>query len=339
MFTGGALYLEEDLFYTPGNQDRNYTGGGGIRLQGRWVEKSLYPVQRPFDRLLGIPERVAETRHGFLLSLTAFTPDSLNTRDPIHDDRPYSSLLAVSTDRVAARGREAWATQLSIGVLGLRVAERAQRGIHCWGGRPCETERPYDPIGWRNQISDGGEPTALYRATYLRLLTESPRGGDGQKAVNVQTSARAGGSIGYYTGLDAGLTTRVGWIQTPFWAFTNTPLGSVNQRVDDGGATDKRYELFWYGSLRPRLVAYNALLQGQFRDSRVVIPATNLERFVTEFDTGISVGMLTPKVNASLTWVVIAGRTPEFLGPRERVHTWASVFLSLGPGSGGGGGR
>jgi len=86
------------------------------------------------------------------------------------------------------------------------------------------------------------------------------------------------------------------------------------------------YDLYWFGGLTERAVLYNALLQGQFRKSVVRTEAANVERGVTEFQTGITVG-LGP---VGLTWAVLAGRTPEFRGPQARPHVWSGLSLIIG---------
>ena len=50
---------------------------------------------------------------------------------------------------------------LTIGFLGLGVAESVQRGIHSSLGSQ-------KPEGWRDQISDGGEPTAKYSLSFQK---------------------------------------------------------------------------------------------------------------------------------------------------------------------------
>jgi hypothetical protein len=52
-----------------------------------------------------------------------------------------------------------------------------------------------------------------------------------------------------------------------------------------------------------------------------------MERVVTEFETGVVLGW--PGV-VTLTWSLLAGRTPEFRGLAARPHLWASIYLTFG---------
>jgi len=108
-------------------------------------------------------------------------------------------------------------------------------------------------------------------------------------------------------------------------SFEPSPLGMVNQRIRLAEGKARR-DLYWYGGLTQRAVLYNALLQGQFRHSVVRTEAANVERMVTEFQTGLtaSLGFV------ELTWSVLAGRTPEFRGPQARPHVWSGLAVVVG---------
>lgn len=117
LVTGWALYVEEDMFLDPYigglNSDRNYTGGLGIQLNGRISAATMGQPLSLLDRavgLLGIPvhreHRGAERyQHSIMLTGVAFTPGSLNKPVPQPEDRPFSSLIALS-GRIPASTRQ-----------------------------------------------------------------------------------------------------------------------------------------------------------------------------------------------------------------------------------------
>lgn len=338
LVTGGAVYVEEDMFLDPYidglNSDRNYTGGLGIQLNGRIAAVTMGRPLSVLDRavgMLGIPvyreHRQAERyQHSIMLSGVGFTPDSLNNPVPQPGDRPFSSLIALSgrTASVDTTGATSWYSELTVGVLGTHVARNAQRWIHQQWREKNGTDTPLDPTpGWVNQISAGGEPTAMYMVGFERLLGQSgDAGAQPQDRLPAwwQISWGGSGSVGYYTQLSASATVRAGVIRNEFWTYRGNPMGNTNVAFGDWL---RRHPLDAnvFMTVRPRLVGYNALLEGQFRESTHTQPA---RPGVLDFETGVNLGY--GRVNA--TWIVIAGRSPEFRGT-DRWHTWASFFVSV----------
>ena len=338
LITGGSLYVEEDMFldgYIDGlNSDRNYTGGLGIQLNGRIAAVTMGRPLSVLDQavaLLGIPvrreHRQAERyQHSLMLTGVAFTPEDLDNPVPQAGDRPFSSLIALSgrTASVDTTGMMSWHSELTVGVLGTHVARNAQRWIHQqWRDRTGEAT-PVDPTpGWENQVSAGGEPTAMYTVGFERLLGQSgDRGAQPQNRLPAwwQVSWGASGSAGYYTQLAASATVRAGVIRNEFWTYRGNPMGNTNVGV---GTWIQQHPLDAnvFVTVRPRLVAYNALLEGQFRESAHTQPA---RPGVLDFETGLNLGY----GRFSGTWILIAGRSPEFSGS-DRWHTWASFFVSV----------
>ena len=200
---GVNLYVEEDLFlFNSLNLDRNYTGGASLQFIGtgpsRMAEAVVGRIDQGWMGLLGDekdPHNWPFPIGSVTLALTAFTPDSLAAFEPIPDDRPYASLLAVmGRQTYLSRDMDAaWHTELSVGVLGLHLARNLQRWIHKQNRASTGRETPRDPKGWSHQVSDGGELTALYAATYERVVASS-HAFDGAKWV--ETTLAAGGEMG-----------------------------------------------------------------------------------------------------------------------------------------------
>jgi hypothetical protein len=323
-FTAASFYAENDSIQLPGrDEDRNYTGGFGFQFSGNFVEKAhLDAPLRGMDRLTRFSKKHEASPmqfHTLLVFGTAFTPDNLNTRRPIRNDRPYASIIGLSARRLTVDQEsfdEAWSSELAIGVLGLPVARNLQTWIHRRLRDRSGRAYPYDPLGWQNQISDGGEPTALYRVGYERRLLGAQSGPDTRK--HFQLSGGFAGSAGYYTNVNLAANARLGWFTSDFWEFTAGALEVGNQVL--GNNDLPRWELFVFAGARPRLNFYNALLQGQFRDS---VHTVDLKHTVFEWDLGVSAFI--PKARLRLTWNALAGRTSEFEGGPPRTHTWGSV--------------
>lgn len=341
--SGFALLVEQDQFAGQRNEDRNYTMGVGFQFPGSWSSTWAHGfLQMPrgfFDTLIGLNANrslegpnagVSFENHSFLFGNTAFTPDSLNTTRPVLEDRPYSSLLFYTVSRAqvlrSGFGKDldtVIRTEFTFGILGLRISEDVQTWIHSEIRKHNGKVVPYDPLGWPNQISDGGEPTFRYGASYQRLTLNEKYG---------DFSWKAEGNVGYYTNVALGALTRVGRIRTPFWMFDPAPLVAVNEgRGTTGAASRGRggLEAYAFAGGRCRLVAYNALLQGQFRESVHTLTPDEIERIVFEFETGVRVGYR----GWGVTWVTGAGRSPEHRLEEARSHYWGGIFVSFQSGS------
>jgi Uncharacterized protein conserved in bacteria (DUF2219) len=249
----------------------------------------------------------------------------LNTAEPVLDDRPYASLLGVSVRRLSVNDEtfdEAWSSELVVAMLGLHQARNVQTWLHRQLRARSGEETPFDPLGWHNQISDGGEPTALYRVGYERRLLGDPSGPDNRK--HFQLTGGFMGSAGYYTNVNAIANTRVGWFTSDFWEFTPGAMNVATQNLGTGRRRiTPEWELFLFAGARPRLNIYNALLQGQFRES---VHTVGIKREQLEWDLGVAAFI--PVLRLQLTWNLLAGRTPEFTGGRPRTHTWGSVVAT-----------
>ena len=325
-FTSFSAFFENDVLPHLGrNQDRNYTYGVALQASGTFIRKArLDTPLTALDALSGMRRAHATSGRRFYTLLTfatGFTPDTLNTTAAVRDDRPYASIVGASVRRLTVNDKSwdrAWASELAVGVLGLDVVGDLQTKIHRWNRRRSGKETPYDPLGWPNQISHGGEPTALYRASYERRLFGDESGPDVRKHWQVVGGAMA--SVGYYTNLSLLSTARVGWFSSEFWEFSPGAMGLANQNLGHGKRRKPNWELFLYGGTRPKVVAYNAMLQGQFRESAHTVTP---RRLVAEWEGGIAA--FVPWIRTQLVWQVAQGRSPEFEGSR-RTHTWGSLL-------------
>lgn len=325
--TSASFYMENDLFVKGAvDEDRNYTGGFGFQFSGDFVKPLEAPL-RAIDRLTRASHRHDDFdgAHADTLLIfgTAFTPDNLRERRPIIGDRPYASLVGVSVRHLSVDGHlldQAWSSELVVAALGTPVARNVQTTIHRRLRARSGKKEPYDPQGWHTQISDGGEPTALYQVAYERRLL-GPESDESRKHFEVTGGVAA--SAGYYTNLSAFTNARVGWFTSNFWEFTPSAMSIARQNV--GPMSRSSWELFLFGGARPRFNIYNALLQGQFRHS---VYTVGINHETLEWDLGAAAYI--PFLRTQLTWDAYAGRTPEFQGS-HRTHTWGSIIVSYSP--------
>lgn len=354
--TSFSFFLDNDvfLFNQARDEDRNYTMGVSLQWSGRWIRerglaKPLYWVNAlaPFRWITPDYANSPVRFHSLEFGNVAFTPDRLNTRQPIFNDRPYASLLFLDTSVqvVNNEGDAAFTRELSIGMLGLSISERFQRWLHK-KVQDSPAEPPFPPEGWDNQISDGGEPTARYVARWQWAPLIKPHRLDFQWI--------AEGNIGYYTNVGGGAALRIGRIHSPWWQFNAAPISESGFRAmsDPPSATvsatasapvasesaasrgsscassaEGRYELYGWGGSMARVWGYNVLLQGQLRDSVVTVPARNVERLVYEYSVGATAGACLGNRWHRVT-VIYARRSPEFDGPLRRYHSWGGIYYS-----------
>jgi hypothetical protein len=332
-----SIYFDQDSvlpWVAPWGGDQNYTMGLGFQFTGDWVRTSF--LAKPIDwvdgltgvgrrhnrRMLDATRSPAQT-YGVMFANGAFTPRRLDRTDPIFDDRPYASILGLTFSRVTVDGvsRRAMRSELTVGVLGLHVSDWVQTKIHT-SRRKKNQEKdpsavtPYDPAGWDNQISEGGEPTAKYTVTVTGELERS-RWHD--------FSLQGEGSFGYYTNVAAGPIFRLGKRRTGPWGLANNPLNAMNQALyeDEAGARG-RWDAYVWATGRARLVVYNALMQGAFRDSAVTFDQTELVPLVREFEAGGTLGW-----RGWQATIAVAHRSAEFdVDSTPRSHTWGGLYLT-----------
>jgi Uncharacterized protein conserved in bacteria (DUF2219) len=347
-FSGVSGAMDQDWLFLGAkyNQDRNYTMGVALTLSGKFA--TISPLDRVHEKLL--PERFKRSRldalrtsrsHSVTLGSGGFTPDDLQSEQRIPNDRPYSSLLFISfsTATFEQALNFQFRTELTVGMLGLRLAERLQTRIH--QARGDGEVRSYDPKGWPNQISDGGEPTFRYVAA-VQVGGHDENWSRYLKSRWYDVNAYAEASVGYYTNAAVGPIIRVGRIRSHATAMSTNPISSGNQllgtdrpRVRSEGPSSawkprydrEDFELFFYAAGRGRLVVYNALLNGQIlTDSAARLSWGETRHLVAEGEFGLALGGW----GLTATLAMLAGRTPEysFPGTERRRHTWGGIYVT-----------
>lgn len=314
---GWSLLVDND----PGgvSDDQNYTGGLALTVSGRnapGLPVTLDPVLGALDGLLGVrslhPDGRAQRLHAFELGFASFTPEDITRAQPIRDDHPYGCLPFAGNTRQAVFADQglSFRTTLIVGVLGTPLCEAVQETTHDLIGSD-------DPRGWDNQISDGGEPTARWSLNVQQLLHRGTLAG---RALEVTGNLE--GAVGFTTQAGAGLNTRWGEIRSPWW--TTSPAYSEYVglgETPDGRTTGPGTFLEVGAILRAR--AYNALLEGQFRDSEVTFSRSELRPLVGEAWIGITTG-ITRDLDASL---LLRVRSREIRDSAQDTPVWLSLIL------------
>ena len=346
--------------------DRNYTMGFGLSRAGSVVRNQGHDVllrltEAALERLVPVPERTVGTARRKLWSSlryedcgqsqafvemlhgTAFTPDSIEDPSPIGDDRPYAFLLGWTVRRVTSTngGKAAWTSELTVGHVGSTLGRDVQRGIH-------RAIHKNPPEGWENQIHNTGVsilgvPVARYGLSYERQLgaVTWQRIGhailghdcDGECAAKpgrraMEVTVEGGGEIGYYTTASIGTRLRLGSFASPFWTARQNPLGGVGAR----GVSKHTLpiDFFAFAGGRSRLVGYNLLLSGYGTSAGPVrVEQRRVRRLVHEWEAGVAAEWEYRRHRSvQLSWVVDAGRSPEFKGPLARSHHWGGFYLT-----------
>lgn len=321
--TGWALYVDNDVF-TTGNVDQDYTGGFALTLSGRRAVTYRFSLQNVLNRLNALTRfqrfhqgKERFQKHSIEFGLTLFTPSDIETPHPIPDDHPYASLLFMANvqQTVIPEQRISYRSALTVGLLGLELAEQVQKGLH-------RAFNVQEPKGWDNQISDGGEPTAKYTLSMQKtLINKRTRKGLGNE---VNTALEA--NLGFSTDFNVAISWRWGRILTPWWSFNPEQsdyisLGApvINER--EGG---KRGEFYLLAGANVRYRLYNAILQGQFRHSEVEFSRSDLKDIIAEMWVGFTKEL---RSGYRLSFIARA-RSKEIKGPNAREPVWGGVILT-----------
>lgn len=286
--TGWALVLDNDAVFSSFG-DEDYTGGFSVALEGSRAKEyrlSLDPALTWVNEKLQLDggRHPSTIEHLMQFGLTIFTPDLGSAGDADVDDRPFANLLYLENSQfsVDALGKRAYQTTLTVGVLGTDAGEIVQDAIHDIGGN---TKAPHSG----KEISDGGELTARYAVSMQSLLHSRLTNRDKRLELKV----RVEGGIGFITEGSATLAARWGKAESPWWSFAPTRSNYVPQLASNPqnklGRSDKR-DFFLWCAVTIRARAYNAFLQGQFRDSEKTYTGGELNHILGDLSVGINKG-------------------------------------------------
>ncbi|MCW8880067.1 MAG: lipid A deacylase LpxR family protein [Kangiellaceae bacterium] len=320
--TGWALYIDNDMF-TLRQEDQDYTGGFSLTLAGGRATQydfSLDPILQKVDRWVGfdrLKNRSDRQLHSMEIGFTVFTPDSIDNESLQVGDRPYATLLYLSNteESIDLANDTAWLSTFTIGVLGAPIISEIQTEVHKVFGSD-------EPVGWDNQISDGGELTFKYSLA-KQTLYHFNYGGES----NLEISTTKQLSVGYLTELSFGIAGRVGNFDTPWYSFRPHFNDYSEKSASLAGLSKQHEEFYFWGGLNLHLRAYNAFLQGQFRDSAVTYSAGEIRNLVAEGWLGITKQF---RSGWRLSYL-LRGQTSEVnVGQADRSVFWGGLILSKG---------
>lgn len=317
-----TVHVDNDAFALV-DRDRDYTAGFAFSLSGRGAAERARFLSGALSRLdsglaVGLFEPRGESEgHALEIGVSLFTPQDLRATAPIYDDRPYASLLYVAATNLrddVARG-VAYQSSLTLGVLGLPLAEQLHRTVHDAIGSVV-------PQGYDHQISAGGEPTFRYTMSRYQLLVR----GD-YRAWPYSVRLGTDLSIGYVTEVNSEVSVRWGRTRLPWWESLpgsseyagHPPIRAP--RLRDGART----EVFFDAGAKVRLRLYNSFLQGQFRDSDVEYSSSDLDHVLFEAWIGVTT-VIKDRLSVSYTIRHQSGELETGRGARG--FTWASIGVA-----------
>ena len=286
--TGWQIVLDNDALASR-TRDEDYTGGFAVALGGSRVANypvSLDPALTWINKKLHVDDgwQRASRDHLMQFGLTLFTPQIDPVNGPAFDDRPFANLLFLENsqyliDEIYGR---TYQSTLTVGVLGSNAGEAVQDAVHRLGRLPVKGD-------YGRQISDGGELTARYAVSRQSLLLS----GFTSRGNTFELKYRVGGDIGYLTEGNATLAARWGRVDSPWWSYAPTrsnylPQPVPNSRHNFRSSGGRDFYLWSAITLRAR--AYNAFLQGQFRDSEVTFSGGELNHILGELSVGVNRG-------------------------------------------------
>jgi hypothetical protein len=261
---------------------------------------------------LGFPPTDNQKEERYIRELGAFgfTPEDISIKTANPNDRPYASLVYLSSAReqIDWINDLAWKSTLTLGFLGTNLAGNLQNRVH-------EYTDSTRAEGWENQISDGGELTVRYQLARQQLLDIGN---------NTELKSTLQVSVGYLTEASAGISFRRGDINSS-WASFNPDLTSYGEKASFDSNTKAISEHYFWGGIALKARAYNAFLEGQFRESTVSYQRSELNNILIEAWLGYTVAFR----NGYRFSYVLRGHTSEIRnGNGDRGLLWGSLILA-----------
>jgi hypothetical protein len=318
-----TVHMDNDLFAFA-DRDRDYTAGIAFTLGGESAKAHPLSLSGALERadrttrFSSLFDDAVTEAHAFELGLLLFTPQDLGAEHALVDDRPYANLVYASRSRLMLdAGRNvAYQSSLTLGFLGLPVAERLHRAVHQVFGSD-------EPLGYAHQISDGGEPTARYAVSRQRLLASGAyRGHPHSLRFGI------GASVGYLTEAGAELAFRAGRSREPWWSappVSSDYAGHPSIRAARAAAHTDSMDLTFDAGIKARARLYNGFLQGQFRDSDVTYASSQLDHLLFEVWLGVTTVL---KNGLSVSYMVRYQSEEIEDGRGARDLTWASIGVA-----------
>jgi hypothetical protein len=367
MHSWSVLFDEDDLQFFGGTTDENYTMGLGIKMQYKflcdnWIERQIISINNSigniFHRNNGYFPVAGNHLIGkngtLMLAGNGFTPNVIKESEIQTDDRPYGSIVEVTYSisrlfygtAINRKSPRLYTNEISLGILGTNVAKVVQTAIHQW--------LDFDiPLGWGNQISQGGEPTLLIlnRAKYLvfsNYFTKPCK--NVNKDTDISNPRRfldltLGREffLGWYTGASASFGGRLGLLDFRNWSSNVNPLmnniavfapprdDNEVQRLVESYSKARKFEFYFSSEIKPMLIFYNAFLEGQFRKSVYTIPHEDIHPLIYIWSNALCMNIPIGRANLNIMYNCYSYKSPEFRRGDSfgRNHVWGGIYFTI----------
>jgi len=310
-----AFAFDNDVL-VPGHRDQDYTYGLNFTQTGASTRVASLALNEPLiviDDWIGFEHSSLSTQETFSreVGVFGFTPEDITVSEANSDDRPYASLVYLSSSReqVDLVDNVAWKSTLTVGVLGLGLVGELQNIAH-------QGTNGKSAQGWNNQISEGGELTGRYiiaRQKYFASFSE-----------NVEVKSTVQASVGYLTEASWSLSMRTGRIHSP-WSSFNPELASYGEKSSYSSSAKSVSEHYFWTGVAIKTRAYNAFLQGQFRDSAVTYEHHQLNPLLVEAWAGYTFAF---RQGYRISYV-LRGHSSEIKdGAGDRNLLWGGIIIA-----------
>jgi len=270
------------------------------------LDNDLYAAGSDRDYTAGIRVTTWQNEHqSTQFGLLLYTPADISNTNAQTDDRPYANLLYIGQSRWRTDAQSLQRYTVTLGVLGSPVAEALQRAVHSVSGSD-------QPRGFGQQISDGGELTARFGySRYTPLLQSQRLGRQGSHYLSITGEQAL--SVGYLTEASIGINLRLAK-RSHWWA------AGVDDFVTqlDEPVRQSHNNTYWFAGARIKTRAYNALLQGQFRNSPVTFSASELRPVIAQAWVGYATRWRTWAVQYALRYQSAEIKSAH--GGREQIY-------------------
>lgn len=310
-----AFAFDNDVL-VPGHRDQDYTYGLNFTQTGASARTASLALNKPLvaiDGWIGFEHASLSTQETFSREIGAFgfTPEDITVSGANINDRPYASLVYLSSSReqVDLVDNVAWKSTLTVGVLGLGLVGELQNIAH--QGTNGKTAQ-----GWDNQISEGGELTGRYviaRQKYFDSFSE-----------NIEVKSTVQASVGYLTEASWSLSMRTGRIHSP-WSSFNPELASYGEKSSYSSNAKSVNERYFWAGVAVKARAYNAFLQGQFRESAVTYKHHQLNPLLVEAWAGYTFAF---KQGYRVSYVLRGHSSEIEEGAGDRNLLWGGIIIA-----------
>lgn len=282
---------ENDFF---AGDDLGYTSG--VRFSWLSSELKTYDIHKKIMNSIPFVKSNGHKRYNLSISHTMYTPEDLQRRDLIVNDRPYASHASFDLGLINDLGNSYDSFQLSLGLIGPSTkGKEIQKFVH-------HNISGVDPKGWGNQLKDEVGISLIYEKKIKKIFEVSPLG------YNVVISPNYGGSLGnFHTYLTSGLTMKFGYNASTDY---EPPLIRPNLPGSDYFSSKEKLSYYFFTGIEGRLVARNIFLDGNtFRSSH------HIKKRV--FNNGIQIGAAVVYNDVRIAYVHNF-MSKEFKGQRKR---------------------